>query len=64
MPPELRQRVADALGWSVEDTKKFSLAALRDILPAHKHKLRHELSLIIQSGSHIIGEPLRPRRRF
>lgn len=62
MPPELRQRVADALGWTVEDTEKFSIIALRDFLPASKHKLKHELDLILRSGSHIIGEPLRPRR--
>jgi len=62
MNPELRQRIADALGWTVEDTEKFSLAALRDFLPERKWKLKHELNLIIQSGSHIIGEPIKTRR--
>jgi len=59
MPPELRQRVADALGWTVEDTEKFSVSALRDILPERKHKLKHELNLVIRSGSHIIGKPIK-----
>lgn len=47
-------RIAAALGWSEEQVRGFSLAALRDLLPASK--LRHELTLHLQSPAVVLGE--------
>lgn len=48
-------RIAAALGWSEEQVRGFSLAALRDLLP-DSSKLRHELTLHLQSPAVVLGE--------
>lgn len=49
----LKERIAQALGWTVEQTNTFSLHALRDLVRPVSPKLAHELSEAIQSGSYI-----------
>lgn len=43
--PDLRDRVAEALGWTVEETKQFSLSTLRDLVRPISRKLTRELTL-------------------
>jgi hypothetical protein len=65
MKPELenlRPAIAKALGWTVEDTRTFSISALRDILPETERKLKYELTIILQSGFHIYERYDRERR--
>jgi hypothetical protein len=50
----LHQRIAAALGWTEEQTKSFSLAALRDLVRPVNAKLAHELTQLIQSGGVIL----------
>jgi hypothetical protein len=47
----LHDRIAKALGWSVSDTRSFSLAALRDLVRPVSAKLAHDITTAIQSGS-------------
>lgn len=47
----LHERIADALGWTVEETRGFSLAALRDLVRPVSAKLAHEITVAISSGS-------------
>lgn len=54
-PTTLHERIAEALGWSVKDAQSFSLAALREMVRKEHPKLAHEISQVIQSGSHIRG---------
>lgn len=53
MDDGLRQRVATALGWTVEQTKSCDITALRSMLrmfcPEHV-KLIHHLTVLIQTG--------------
>lgn len=63
MNETLHARIARCLGWPVEDTKQFPLQGLREMIREKSPKLAEEISTAIRSGSYIIGEPLRPRRR-
>jgi len=47
----LDERIAKALGWTVEQVRSFSLPALRDVVRPVSVKLAHEITLQIQSGS-------------
>jgi len=60
----LHERIAEALGWSVKDTQSFSFQALREMVRPVNPKLANELSTAIQTGSYIIGEPLKPKCRW
>jgi hypothetical protein len=62
MNDALRERIAEALGWKVEDTHSFSLHTLREIVRPVSPKLANELSIVIRDGSYIVGEKHRPRR--
>jgi hypothetical protein len=50
----LHQRIAQALGWTEEETQKFSLQSLREVVRPVSPKLAHELSILIQSG-YVVG---------
>lgn len=54
----LKERIAKALNWTVEDTHGFSLSSLRELVRTVDPKLAAEISDLIQSGRHIIGERL------
>lgn len=49
----LHERIALALEWPVENTRCFSLAALRDLVRPVDPQLANEISLTLQSGRHI-----------
>lgn len=49
----MHERIAKALGWTVEQTHGFSLAALRDLVRPVDPALADEISRQIQSGSYI-----------
>lgn len=50
-------RIAEALGWTVEQVGSFSLPALRELLP--EGKLKHEVTLHLQSPAVVLGEKYR-----
>ena len=50
MTDGLKQRVADALGWSVADVDSFSLLALRELVSLLDHALAQELGAEVASG--------------
>jgi hypothetical protein len=52
----IHARIAQALGWTEDEVKRFSFAALRELLrPAHP-KLVHELDNEIRSGIYLKKE--------
>jgi hypothetical protein len=50
----MHDRIAKALGWTVEQTKGFSLAALRELLPRDS-KLRYEIDVSIRGGYSLLA---------
>ena len=51
--PDLRARLAAALGWPLEDTQGFSLLALRDLVRPVSPKLAHEIDCAIAGPGYI-----------
>jgi len=49
----LRERIAQALGWSVEDTQGLSFQTLRELVRDKDPKLAEEISRVIRSGAYI-----------
>jgi hypothetical protein len=47
----LHERIAKALGWTVEEARSFSLPALREVVRPVSMKLAYEITLQIQFGS-------------
>lgn len=60
----LHERIAEALGWTEAEVKTFAPMALRDLVRTVNPKLAHEITCFVESDDHIVGEPLRPKRRF
>lgn len=60
---DMRERIASAIGWSIEDTRRMSLQGLRSVVEHVSQKLAAALTNEIRSGRVILGEPRRPRRR-
>jgi len=58
----LHLRIAEALGWTEEETRSFSLPTLRALVRTVSPKLAHEITLVMRSDAYIIGEPLRKKR--
>jgi hypothetical protein len=52
----LHERIAAALGWTVQETYGFSLATLREFVRVKHPKLAAAISAAIQSGRHILEE--------
>jgi hypothetical protein len=50
----LHERIARALGWTVEQTQSFSLAALRELVRPVNAKLAAECDTVIRSGAHLV----------
>ena len=50
----LHARIAGALGWTIEETRQFSLVALRDLVRPVDPKLADEISEVVQSGRVIL----------
>lgn len=49
----LHQRIAEALGWPLQDVRGFSLATLRDLV--QDPGLKADISKVLAEGSHILG---------
>lgn len=47
---DLHTRIAEALGWTREETRSFSMQALRDLVRPVSSKLAHEIDMFIRSG--------------
>jgi hypothetical protein len=62
MNEELHERIAKCLGWTVEETKQFSLQTLREMVRTKSSKLTYFIDEEIRSGRYLLGEPLKPRR--
>lgn len=52
----LHERIAKTLGWTVEQARSFSLAALRDLVRPVSSKLASEIDSEIQSGRVVVGK--------
>lgn len=61
---DLKERIAQALGWTVAETNSFSLQTLRELVRPMSPKLAHELEQAIQSGAYVTAnQPKRKLRR-
>lgn len=49
----LHQRIAEALGWSMQDVRSLSLASLRDLV--QDPELRADITRAIARGDHLVG---------
>lgn len=49
----MHERIAKALGWTIEETKSVSLASLRELVRPLDPKLAEDISEMIQLGWHI-----------
>lgn len=58
---EVRDRIAELMGWTRKDVDKFSLPQLKEFVRGKDSKLDQQLVEIIDSKSHFFGEPLRGR---
>lgn len=52
---DIRERVAHALGWTIEQTMSFSYQALRELVRPVDGNLASELTRLIQTGQYIVG---------
>jgi hypothetical protein len=59
----LHERIAAALGWSVEDAQSFSLSALREVVRPVSADLAAEISEVVERGEHILVRQV-PKRRW
>lgn len=60
---DLHERIAACLGWTVSETRSFSLATVRELVRAKDPALADEISLVIRQGLHLT-EPIRDPRRI
>ncbi len=60
----LHNRVADHLGWSVDEVKGFSLHALRDIVLQSNPKLAYIITQVILDGHHLTSHVKRAGNGF
>jgi hypothetical protein len=49
----LHERIAEALGWKIQDVQSFSFQSLRELVRTTHPKLAHELTVAIQSGAYL-----------
>jgi hypothetical protein len=50
-----RKRIAECLGWSVKDTRSFSLPTLRELVKDKDPELAAQFNDFLKSGRHIIS---------
>lgn len=62
MSYDLHKRIARCLGWTVDETRSFSLAALREWIHLKDPALCDEISQVIQQGLHLTKPTRDPRR--
>jgi hypothetical protein len=58
----LHERIAEALGWTVEEAQSFSLQSLRELVRPVSPSLADDLSQRIGSGTLVVRERLPVRR--
>lgn len=58
----LHQRIAEALGWTEEEAKSFSLPTIRECVRPVNPKLAHEITLVMHTDAYYLGEPLNAHR--
>lgn len=63
---DLRQEIADALGWSYLDACSFSLPAIAAMLRSEPEHigLYNRIKAIVQQELHVFVRSNKPRRRF
>ena len=59
----LHERIAAALGWTVEDTRSLGLHSLREVVRPISAKLTAEIEHSIRYGSYILGETAEQKDR-
>lgn len=59
---DLHDRAARVLGWSPADVRSLSMHSLRELVRPVDPALADEISLAIQSGAYVRGEPRRKGR--
>lgn len=55
----LQERIAEALGWKLQDVQSFSFQSLRELVRTTHPKLAHELTEAIQSGAYVQIQPMK-----
>jgi hypothetical protein len=45
----LHERIAEKLGWTVQEAQSFSLPALREVVRPVSEKLAHEITLVMNN---------------
>jgi len=53
---DLHKRIAEAVGWTEEEAKSFSLPALREVVRPVDAKLAYEISVVMNSPSYVVEE--------
>lgn len=61
VPADLHARIARDLGWSVEDTYRFSLPTLRELV--RDYDLKGDITTVLLEGHHLTQQAPRRRRR-
>ena len=57
---DLHRRIADVLGWRVEETRRFALQDLRELVRPLSPKLVHEIDHAIRGGAYVAWSGARP----
>lgn len=57
----LHERIAEALGWTVEQVRSLSLPSLRELVRPVSMKLAYEITLQIQGGSIAEAQSMRAK---
>jgi hypothetical protein len=60
----LHERIARALGWTVEETQGFSLLSLRDLVGPISPKLAHEITLALEDLTDCFVTPEQTREEL
>jgi hypothetical protein len=53
---EIKERIAEVMGWSRKDVDSFSLPTMREFVKGKDVDLDHELEDAIRSGRHLFVE--------
>ena len=59
----LKERIAEALGWTVGEVNSFSLQTLREVVRPVAPKLAHELDVAVRSQAYITANQPKQKRR-
>lgn len=59
----IHRQIAEVLGWSEQDTAKFSMQSLRELVRPLDPELAAMMDRHIRSQSYVVGEPMKQRGR-